>query len=383
MKRQKQLAIFLPGLYGGGAERTMLSLAHGIAGRGYGVDLVLVQAEGPYLKEIPNSVRLVDLGQGRIVNRNRTLRRLPALVRYLRREQPDVVLSALRRTNIMALWARRMAGVPNRVVINEQSNVSEESSNHPNRLLSRLFFSLAKYCYPWADNAIGVSQGVVDDLVQELGIPQQLTKVIHNPGITPELCAKARVPLDHPWFQPKPEGSGEGSLPPVLLAVGRFEEQKDFPTLLNAFARLRQARAARLLILGEGPERPKLEALAVQLGIEKDVSLPGFVKNPYPYMVRASVFVMSSRWEGLPTVLIEALYCGAPIVSTDCPSGPREILRNGEIGRLVPMGEPMALAEAISEALDGKVARPSRGSWQPFTVETVVEQYVDVLLAEQ
>jgi glycosyltransferase involved in cell wall biosynthesis len=159
-------------------------------------------------------------------------------------------------------------------------------------------------------------------------------------------------------------------------------KQKDFPTLINAFARLRQSRPARLLILGEGPERPMLEALLAQLGVEQDVSLPGFVKNPYPYMARASVFAMSSRWEGLPTVLIEALYCGAPIVATDCPSGPSEILRNGEIGRLVPMKEPTALAEAIKAALDGEVPRPSRGSWQSYTLETIVDQYVGLLLGE-
>jgi glycosyltransferase involved in cell wall biosynthesis len=160
-------------------------------------------------------------------------------------------------------------------------------------------------------------------------------------------------------------------------------KQKDFPTLLRAFAQLRQTRHARLLILGEGEERQMLEALSARLGVNEDVSLPGFVENPYPYMVNASVFALSSRWEGLPTVLIEVLYCGTPVVATDCPSGPREILRSGEIGRLVPMEEPAALAEAIAATLDANGPQPSRESWQPYTLETVVDQYVDLLLGEQ
>ncbi len=374
MNKQKRLAIFLPALYGGGAERTMLNLAHGITNHGYGVDLVLAQAEGPYLKEIPSSVRIVDLGRGRITNSHRTLKRLPSLVRYLRHEQPNAMLSALDRANFVAVWARRLAGVPRRVVICQQVTLSQDMLNQPSRLV-RLSSHLARFFYPWADSVVGVSQGVVDDLVQVVGVPQHLVKVIYNPGITPELRKKAQIPLDHKWFQP-----GE---PPVLLAVGRLMKQKDFTTLIKSFALLRQSRSARLLILGEGPERPLLESLIRQLNLEQEVSLPGFVENPYAYMARAAVYVLSSLYEGLPTVLVEALYCGAPIVATDCPSGPREILRNGEIGHLVPVGDRTALAEAMVAALDGNIPRPSRTSLQPYALETIVEQYVDTLLGDQ
>ena len=257
---QKRLAIFLPGLLGGGAERTMLNLACGVADRGYSVDLVLAQAEGPYLPQIPESVRLVDLGEGRIVNRARTMMRLPALVRYLRHAQPDALLSALSRANFIALWARRLAGGPNRVVINEQNTLSQEALNsqHPS---GRLSPHLARYFYRWADCVVGVSQGVVDDLVQVVGIPKKLVKVIYNPGVTPDLREKTQSSLDHPWFQPRN--------PPVLLAVGRLMKQKDFPTLLKAFALLRRSRDARLLILGEGPERDKLEALIKELELAR------------------------------------------------------------------------------------------------------------------
>jgi glycosyltransferase involved in cell wall biosynthesis len=371
IKSQKRLTIFLPALYGGGAERTMLNLAHGIADRGYLVDLVLAQAEGPYLAEIPESVRLVDLGKGSIVNRNRTLMRLPSLIRYLRVERPDALLSALSRANLVAICASRIAGKPNRVVVNQQNTVSKDAPNFPDRL-GRQAPRLAKYIYRWADYVVGVSQGVVDDLVQSVGVPRHLVKVIFNPGITPELRKKAQERLDHPWFQP-----GE---PPVIVAVGRLSMQKDFPNLIKAFAQLHQTRPVRLLILGEGVQRETLEELAAQLGVEQDFALPGFIDNPYPYIVNASVFVLSSQWEGLPTVLVEALYCGPPIVATDCPSGPREILQNGEFGRLVPVGDSETLAEAIGDALDGKISRPPIESWQPYDLETVVDQYVDLLL---
>lgn len=348
----------------------MLNLAHGIAERGYAVDLVLAQAEGSYLPQVLDSVRVVDLGMGRIVDSSRTLTRLPSLVRYLRQERPDAMISALSRANLIAVWARQIARVPDRVVVNVQNTVSQDAP-HSNTRLGRLAPRLARYFYRWADTVVGVSQGVVDDLVRNVGISQKLVKVVYNPGITRELREKAEAPLDHPWFR-----AGEV---PVVLAVGRLMKQKDFPTLLKAFAMVRRSRRARLLILGDGPEREALQELAQVLSIEQDLCLPGFVENPYPHMKRASVFVLSSVWEGLPTVMTEALYCGAPIVATDCPSGPREILKGGDLGRLVPMRSPQALAAALEAALDGEVPRPSPQSWEPYTSETVVDQYVDLL----
>jgi glycosyltransferase involved in cell wall biosynthesis len=367
---QKRLAIFLPGLLGGGAERTMLNLAQGFAGRGYAVDLVLAQAEGPYLDQVPESVRLVELNT-RHRSARRTLASLPALVRYLRREEPDGLLSALNRANIAAVWAWRLASIPGRVVISEQNTFSswlEKSS----RWRTWLMLQLVRSFYPWADAITAVSEGVADDLAQVVGVPRERIEVVPNPGVTPELRKKAQAPLDHPWFQP--------GQPPVVLAVGSLTVQKDFPTLIRAVAHVQETRPVRLLILGEGQDRPTLEAQVRKLGLEQSISLPGFVANPYAYMARASVFVLSSRWEGLPTVLMEALFCGAPVVATDCPSGPREILRGGQYGRLVPVGEVTALADAIQATLDDKTARPPRESWQPFELESVVNQYIKVLL---
>ena len=185
------------------------------------------------------------------------------------------------------------------------------------------------------------------------------------------LFAKSEEALDHPWFLP-----GE---PPVILGVGRLTQAKDFPTLIRAFALVRKKHPARLMILGEGEERSKLETLVQELGLEKEVSLPGFVDNPYKYMKRAAVFVLSSKWEGFGNVLVEAMALGTPVVSTNCPSGPAEILENGRWGRLVPVGDVYALAEAIIETLDEEHHPDVANRAKDFAVELAVEKYINVL----
>ncbi len=360
-----RLAIFLPGLHGGGAERIALNLADAVAGRGHAVDLVLSRAVGPLLSQVPRRVRLVDLGA------SRALTSLPALARYLRRERPDAMLSVLNRANLVALCARSLTGVPARLVVSEHNTLSRWAKKSWSPRV-RLTPWLARCSYRWATAVVAVSQGVADDLVEVWRIPRERVQVIYNPVVTRELEEKAAAPLTHPWFRP-----GE---PPVILNVGSLTAQKDHATLLRAVALVRRNRPARLVILGEGSERPALEALARELGIRDDVELPGFVENPYAYMSRAALFVLSSRWEGLPTVLIEALYCGARLVSTDCPSGPREILRQGHLGTLVPVGRPEALAAAIERALDEAPPRRTAECWEPYDSEAVVRRYLDLLL---
>jgi glycosyltransferase involved in cell wall biosynthesis len=203
-------------------------------------------------------------------------------------------------------------------------------------------------------------------------IPRSRIQVIYNPIATSDLREKSAAILEHPWFKE--------CEPPVVLAVGRLTRQKGFNILIRAFSRVRRTRAVRLMILGEGEERPFLEDLIRQLGLEQEVSLPGFVQNPYPYMQRASLFVLSSRWEGLPTVLVEALYLGTPIISTDCPGGSREILRDGQYGQLVPVDDPFVLADAMELALSARPHRPPQESWQPFDSDFVVDRYLGVLL---
>ena len=365
-----RLAIFLPGLYDGGAERIMLNLAEGLAGRGYAVDLVLAEAVGPYLSEVPPSVRLVVLNT-RQLRSSRTLAALPGLVRYLRRERPEVLLSNLSYANIVALWAGRLSGVPVRVVVTEHNTLSV-AGQELSPWYRWLLLQLVKTFYPWANDVVVVSRGAADDFVQATGLPSERIRVIYNPIITPELRGKAEAALEHPWF-----AAGQ---PPVVLAVGRLSGQKDFGTLLHAFARVRETCTARLLILGEGEDRPMLETLIERLSLQGNVEMPGFVANPYAYMAHARLFVLSSRWEGLPTVLVEALFCGLPVVATDCPSGPREILQGGQFGRLVPVGDVGALAQAIEAGLAGQVQAPPVDSWMPFEQATVVDQYLNMLV---
>ncbi len=358
------LAIFHTSLDGGGAERVLANLACGFVEQGLSIDLVLVRAEGPFLEMVPPEVRVVNL-QGK-----RLLASLPALVRYLKQNQPPVLLSAMEDTNIVALWSRRLAGVSTRLVVSVHNTLSRESQNST-QLKRRIAPYLARQFYSWADAVVTVSQGSADDMVR-LGFPGDRIQVIYNPVVTPELLSKTSEPLNHPWFQP-------GS-PPVLLGVGRLEKQKDFSTLIRAFAQVRQKRPARLMILGEGTERPRLEALVQKLGIAADVALPGFVANPYAYMAKASAFVLSSLFEGLPTVLIEAMAAGAPVVSTDCESGPSEILARGQYGRLVPVGSSGEMAEAILATLDAPAdSKVLQQRATEFSLEKAVKQYRQVL----
>jgi glycosyltransferase involved in cell wall biosynthesis len=363
--RKGKVSVFLPSLTGGGAERSMLNLAQGLAQCGCTVDLVLAQARGPYLNDVDNTIRLVDLKASRV------LASLPALVHYLRHEQPIALISALNYANVVILWARRLAGVPTRVLVNEQNTISRSAHNSA-QWRQRMVPYLVRHFYPWADYVVGNSRGVVDDLIQVTGLPPERIKLLYNPVVTPAVQKKARMHLNHPWFEP--------GQPPVILAVGRLTKQKDFPTLIRAFAQLLQTRPARLIILGEGLDRQVLEAMVKQLGVDNNVAMPGFVENPYAYMSRAALYVLSSQWEGLPTVLIEALYCGSPIVATDCPSGSREILANGKYGVLVPVGDVACLTKAMEAGLEGKTPRPTEESWRPYSLEVVANQYIGLLL---
>ena len=364
---KERLAFFLPGLYDGGAERTMLNLAEAIVARGYSVDMVLARAEGAYMGEVPDLVRLVDLKASRVITS------MPALVRYLRREQPIAMLSVLH-ANIIALWARRWAGIPRRVILSEQNTLSSVARGEGDRRW-HLYPGLARWFYPWADGVIAVSGGVADDLAQLIKIPRERVQVIYNPIVTPALFEKSRAMLEHPWFK-----RGE---PPVLLAAGRLTGQKGFDVLIRAFAQVRKDHRVRLLIVGEGEERVALEGMVREYGLEQDVSMPGFVANPYKYMAHAAAFVLSSRWEGLPTVLVEAMALGAAIISTDCPSGPREILQGGRYGQLVAVEDPGALAAAIATSLSANVLRPSRASWESYEIECVTDQYLNILLGNK
>lgn len=356
-----RVALFTQNLSGGGAERVMVHLANGLAETGVEVDLVLCQAEGPYAKLVSDKVRTVDL------KTPTEIMSLGPFRRYLRDRKPRAVLSALNQPNTVALVARKLGGP--RTVISIHNTLSHEValSDSPKMRLVPIFVrALTKT----ADAIVAVSDGVADDFSVFARIPRDRVTTVVNPVIFPGLFEQAAAPLDDPWFAP-----GE---PPIILGVGRLNAQKNFGNLLAAFARV--PAPTRLMVLGEGEERAALEAETARLGLGDRVRWPGFVDNPFRYLARASVVALSSDFEGLPTVLIEALACGAPVVSTDCPSGPREILDGGKWGRLVPVRDPAALGDAINATLAEPRTPPPPESWKPYVAETVVAHYREILL---
>ncbi|MGB3288401.1 MAG: glycosyltransferase [Burkholderiaceae bacterium] len=360
-----KLALFIPSLHGGGAERVMVSLANGLAAKGLDVDLVLARKAGIYLADVSPLVRIVDL------QASHTRQTLQPLARYLRRECPATLVSAMNYVNIIASWACRIAKVPTRLVLTEHANLSQLLSDS-NRGMAWCLPWLMRPAYARADAIIAVSDGVARDLAQRLGCAPQRIHTRHNPIDTAALAAKSAEPLDHPWFAP-----GE---PPVIVAAGRLSPEKDFPTLIRAFALLRARRPLRLAILGEGGQRQALEAQIGALPCKEDILLAGFQPNPSAWMGRAAAFVLSSRWEGFGNVLVEAMACGTPVISTACPSGPEEILGQGRWGRLVPVGDPAALAQAMDDTLADPHPPDVRRRAQDFNADLVVESYLPLLL---
>jgi len=360
------VSLLVPTLIGGGAERVMVDLANIFAARGERVDLVVFTADGPFKSRVEAGVRLVDLGTVRARST------LPALTRYLRRERPQSLLATHPRACVLAVAARALSGVRMRVVSREPTTFSV-NARALRGIGARLMPPAVRWAYRRSDAVVAVSQGSADDLEQNLGIPAEHVHVIPNPVVTPTLRRMAAAPLhDDPWFAP-----GE---PPTLLGVGQFAPRKDFPTLLRAFALLAPSSPARLLLLGEGPGRPELERLAAELGVAERVRMPGFVDNPYRYMSHAAAFVLSSGWEGLPGALIEAMACGCPVVSTDCPSGPREILEGGRFGPLVPVGDAQALADAILVVLaDPLPADELRAATERYAYAAAADRYQALL----
>jgi len=362
---RRPIALFLPALDGGGAERVFVELANEIAARGLPVELVLATARGPYLAEVAPGVRVVDLGARRV------LWALPRLVRYLRTGRPRVLLSGLDNANVVALLARHAAPRDMRCLISMRA---VPSAVYPadGSMGSRKLFWAMRQTYRRADAIIANSRAVADDLVSALRVPAPLIHVIHNPLN----LARIRSLGDEATGDVEFKNDG----PPVILGVGALIPVKDFSTLVRAFARVRARRDCRLLILGEGPERERLLALAAQCGVAQDVRLPGFRRNPFPAMRRARIFVSSSKSEGCPNALLQALALGTAVVSTDSVGGSAEVLENGRWGRLVPVGDVEAMAQAIAAALDAENTRAGVQRARDFSHDRITDRYLEVLL---
>ena len=362
-----KIAFFLSALDGGGAERVMINLASGLIEKGVDIELILSKAEGPYLAQIPSNVPIIDLQKERLIQS------LPALITYLQKNRPTILITALEDASLIAIWARWLSQITTQIIVTVHNNLSLEIRN-ATQLKRKLSLRLASKFYAQADTIVAVSQGVAEDL-QELGISKEKIVPIYNPILTPELSQKLQQTIEHPWLDP--------GQPPVILGVGRLTKQKDFPTLIKAFHKVQQQQSVRLMILGEGEERPHLEALVHTLELSENVLFPGFVDNPYVYMAKAAVVVLSSAWEGFGNILVESMAAGTPVVSTNCESGPSEILAEGKYGILVTVGDVDAMATAITAILkETPDSERLKKRADYFSLENAVRKYENLFLRE-
>jgi glycosyltransferase involved in cell wall biosynthesis len=386
-----RVALVMRGLEGGGMQRCMLELGEVFTQRGCAVSLLVGDAGGAMRARVPAGVQLVPLAAQsplaaratalRLLGRQalplvgismpRMLRHLTALAAELQRFDPQAVLAMGTQSNLAALWARELAGIDARVVLCECTTLSVAASRSRRRF-RRAYPALAGRHYPAADAIVAVSDAVADDLAATAPLSRAAITAIPN-WVTADLAAGTGAAPEHPWLQ--------AGAPPVVLAVGRLHWQKDFATLIRAFAVLRGRRPARLVILGEGPERAKLDGLAAALGVAAEVHFAGFVDNPFAWMSRASVLTVTSLSEGFGNVIVEALACGLPVVSSACAGGPREILGGGRFGRLVPVGDARALADAVEQSIAGP---PDPAVLQrraaDFSLAEASGRYLDLLL---
>lgn len=362
MSGMKPLSFFLPSLGGGGAERNVVRLAGALAAR-HEVHLVVGNPIGPVASEVSASVRLVGLGAPRMVHAIRPL------ARYLAREHPAVLVSAHEHANIAAVIARRRAGVQTALVLTLRNTLSAQALWAGDWRDRWLLPALARIIYPYADRIIALSRASAVDAEGWLRMAPGSVGVIGSPVVSECLLEKAREQVNHEALQP--------GRPAMVLAVGRLVPEKGHMMLLDAVSRLAAAGTrVQLVVMGDGPLRATLEKEARRLGLTDVVVFTGFQPNPLAWMSRAAVVVLASHFEGLPTVLVEALACGARVVATDAPGGSREILGDGRWGMLVPVGDAAAMASALEGALAaGRLRSIPSEALMPYTEAHVAQEY--------
>ena len=356
-----KITFFIPDLKGGGAQHMIINMANEFARRQNEVTLLIGQKEGPYTDKIAPEVNTIDL------NKQRTLSTYPALVSYLKAEQPDIFLSAMFYVNIVALLAKiSLLNLKTKFIITERNLMSLRIQGST-KIRDKLSPVLIRLLYRLADQIIAISEGVADDLTNITKLPPHKIKWIHNPVITRQTLEYLNETPSAPLTKDQK----------TIITSGRLVPQKDYHTLLNAFSKIQNC---QLIILGEGELEQELKQKAKQLNIEENIHFMGFVKNPLALMKQADLFVLSSQWEGFGNVLVEALLCGLPIVSTNCRAGPSEILADGQYGTLVPVGDSQSLAKAIEKAIN----TPHDPDIQKkraleFSVEKICDQYETVM----
>jgi glycosyltransferase involved in cell wall biosynthesis len=363
----KKVAIYLDALQGYGADRVLVKIANGLANRGIQVDFVLSKQINKANQGIHPAIQIFGLGSSRA----NVVKNVFGLTRYLRIHKPDVLFSSIHFNNVTAATALVLSGVKSKLVVRQANTLRYQLKSYPFPTGWALGFC-TRLAYRKADLIVSQSKGMSRDITSFMKADPKKVQLIYNPTVTPDIFEQAQQPTDHAWF--------DQGVAPVILAGGRLKPQKDFTTLIQAFAKVKQQILdARLVILGEGPQRQELEDLVVQLGVTDSVDLAGFQKNPYAFIAMTNVFVLSSQYEGLPNILIEALALGKKIVSTDCQSGPAEILKYGKYGRLVPTGDPDQLADAILDALEEPIACSRKPqATEDFNQDSQVEKYIEV-----
>lgn len=370
MKDEKiSIVFFLPSLGGGGTERIIVNIVNNLDKRKYNVSLVLGEAKGDFLNEIEKGVPIVNL------NASGNLKLLFKLTEYFNKAAPEIFISSFPRFDLISLLAKMFSKKKTKIIIIEHINFSFHlftARSLYRRLIGRLILpSFVKVFYPMADIIVCVSNGVAKDISKIINRPDKI-KIIYNPVISDKIYKLSEETIRHAWFSDQKI--------PIILAAGRLAKQKDYPTLLEAFKLVIEKNPARLVILGEGEDRNKLEKFSQRIGIFENVLFLGFQKNPYKYMKKAAVFVLSSLQEGFPTVIVEDMACGAPVVSTNCRSGPNEIIENGKNGLLVPIGDPISLADGITKLIESpslreKFSREGKRRAEDFTIDKKVKEY--------
>ncbi len=365
MSEKKYLAIFCPYFDNGGVEHMLVNLSRGMASLGHKADFIVGHSNRPYLGSLPEEINIIELGSTRKTGI------IEKTVTYLHQSHPSIILSAKEPSNKLLLRARTISGVPFKIFLRSVTNISKQLENR-NFFKRVLVNRELKHTYRMADGIIAVSDGVAEDISKITNLPRDDISVIPNPVITPDIMDLAKQPIDHDWFC-----SGK---PPVIIGIGRLGRPKNFSLLVKAFAEVRKSIPCRLVILGNGRRRERLLRLARRLKVDNDFWSPGFIENPYPYIVNSRIFVLSSLWEGSPNALTESLALGIPVVSTDCPSGPREILQDGRYGQLVPLNDVTAMAQAIIRTLDAPPAPDFlKNAVKNYTMENSARQYLQVM----
>ncbi|MEW7985660.1 MAG: glycosyltransferase [Candidatus Thiodiazotropha sp.] len=366
MNSKRRITCFLATSGHSGVDRVAQNLLPGLAQAGYLVDLLKIENHGPYLDGVqPDNLQIIEFKARHVYSA------LPELIGYLRRTNPDVLLSDKDRVNRTAILAHALTGGKTRLALRSGTTVSVNLASRGgfDRFVQR---NSMRYLYRRAHAVLTPSRGAADDFASTIGFPREFIKVVPSPIITPGFQQRLDQPLDHPWFR-----HGE---PRVILGVGELCRRKDFTTLIRAFAKLSDNYDCRLLILGEGRARARLEREVSRHGLEGRISLPGFVENPYPYMKNASLFVLSSLWEGMPVVLIEAMAAAIPVVATNCPSGPSELLGGLSADLLVKPGDATALAEVMAQQLDNPCSQSEiLAAVEEYRLENSVAGYLSAM----